>query len=125
MRRDQCRAVYAGDFDEFRKGDAERSTDVFAGAVCVFYDADDRAEYIEVTRDFGVRPILDGVAVLEGKPARVVASIARLDEPVEEDPGCCYTFTLLDLALWRPVADDQGEYRTFITVGVGRPGYFS
>jgi hypothetical protein len=125
MRREECRAAYHGRFDEFLKvPDAERTTDIFAGAVCVFYDADDLAEYIEVSRDRGVRPLLDGVAVLEARPAEVVAALAQHADYVEEEPDCSYTFPRLDLALWRPFVSDDHEGRTFMTVGVGRPGYF-
>jgi hypothetical protein len=128
MTRNECRAAFGGAYREFRKvpGD-DRTTDAFLGAVHVYYDDEDRAEYIEVSRMPGVRPTFDGMAVLEVEPAAAVAVVARHAPFDEDDPelGYSYIFKPLDLSLWRPVDDEnEPEGRTFMTVGVGRAGYY-
>ena len=129
MTRKDCRAAFGDVYEEFRKGpQAERTTDEFLGAVHVFYDDEDRAEYIEVSRVPAVRPIFDGISLLEIEPARAVATVARHAPFDGEDPelGYSYVFKPLDLSLWRPVDDDsEPEGRTFMTVGVGRAGYYA
>ena len=94
----------------------------------VYYDHEDRAEYIEVSRMPGLRPTFHGIAVLEVDPAGAVAAVARHAPFDESDPelGYSYIFKPLDLSLWRPVNDEnEPEGRTFMTVGVGRAGYYA
>ena len=128
--RAECRALAEGGHGgEFLKtADAERTTDELFGAVHVYYDDEDRCEYIEVSRSPDVRPTFDGAPLLELAAAEAVAAIAAHAPFDESDPelGCSYVFTALDLSLWRPVAgDDEPEGRTFMTVGVGRRGYYT
>jgi hypothetical protein len=128
MTRNECRAAFGGTYDEFRKPpDNDRTTDEFLGAVHVYYDDEDRAEYIEVSRMPAVRPRFHGIALLELEPARAVAAVARHAPFDENDPelGYSYIFKPLDLSLWRPVDEEnEPEGRTFMTVGVGRVGYY-
>ena len=129
MSRSECRAAFGGEFEEFRKlADDEHTTDQFLGAVHVYYDDVDRAEYIEVARVPAVRPIFDDLAVLEVEPPRAVTAVERHAPYDQDDPelGYSYIFKQLDLSLWRPVDDEQEpEGETFMTVGVGRPGYYA
>jgi hypothetical protein len=97
-------------------------------AVHVYYDADDRAEYIEVARVSAVRPMFGEVAVLDIEAPRAVAAVARHAPYDQDDPelGFSYVFKQLDLSLWRPTDDDEEpEGHTFMSVGVGRRGYYA
>jgi hypothetical protein len=129
MTRTECRDAFGGAYTEFRKlPDDDRTTDAFLDAVHVYYDDEDRAVYIEVSRAPGVRPTFDGTAVLDVTAARAVAAVARHAPFDKDDPelGYSYIFKPLDLSLWRPVDDDdEPEGRTFMTVGVGRADYYA
>ena len=124
MTRDDCRAAFEGRFEEYVKGpEGERTTDIFAGAVHVFYDEQDRVEYIEISRGSGVSPTFGGIAVLDVDAAAAVAAVERAGPYDADDPelGYSYTFKSLDLALWRPDTED----RTFAAVGIGAHGYYT
>jgi len=129
MTRDDCRAAFEGRFEEYVKGPSDdRTTDIFAGAVHVYYDEQDRAEYIEISRGSGVSPTFGGVALLDVEPATAVAAVERAGPYDPDDPelGYSYTFTTLDLSLWRPVTDEsEPEGRTFATVGIGVHDYYT
>lgn len=129
MTRAQCRSLAGESFSEFFKvPDAERTTDVFFGAMHVYYDDDDQAEFIEVARHADVRAVFSGVSLLDAAAAEAVATVAAHASFDENAPdlGYSYTFKALDLCLWRSVADDdEPEGRTFMAVGVGRRGYYS
>jgi hypothetical protein len=129
MTRAESRAVFGGVSGEFRKeSDGDRTTDELLGAVHVYYDDEDRSEYIEISRSAEVRPVFDGIALLEIAPSEAVASVAAHAPFDADDPelGYSYVFKALDLSLWRPVADDaEPEGRTFMTVGIGRVGYYA
>jgi hypothetical protein len=129
MSRLECRAASGGTHSEFSKTvDAERTTDELFGAVHVYYDDQDRVEYIEIARSADVRATFDGTPLLELAPAEAVAKVAAHAPFDEDDPelGCSYVFKALDLSLWRPVDDeDEPEGRTFMAVGIGRRGYYS
>ena len=111
--------------ETFLKGaDSERLTDAYHdSAFQVFFDADDRVEYVELSSDraFGV---LFADARVFSTPARALVQLLEQHAPYDPDEwelGYTYTFPRLELALWRP---DKSQ-RNFSTVGVGRPGYFS
>ena len=130
MARAECRAVMPEAPRTFRKGPGDGGdTDAFhSSAFQVFYDAEDRVEYIELSRGSEVDPQLDGVSVLEVAADEAVAHVRRLAEFDADDPevGYSYVFPDLDVAFWRPVipeSDDDPDGRTFSTVGVGIHGY--
>ena len=129
MTRNECRAAFGSAHAEFGKlPDGDGTTDEFLGAVHVYYNDEDRAEYIQVSRMPGVRATFDGLAVLEVTPAQAVAAVARHAPFDKDDPelGYSYFFKPLDLSLWRPANDDdEPEGRTFMTVGVGRTDYYA
>ena len=94
MSRSECRAAFGGEFEEFRKlADDEHTTDQFLGAVHVYYDDVDRAEYIEVARVPAVRPIFDDLAVLEVEPSRAVTAVERHAPYDQDDPELGYSYT--------------------------------
>lgn len=105
-------------------------TDAFHDAAFqVFYDRSRRVAYIELSpaEDFEVR--FDGLPVLTLPADEVVGHVLQHAPFDERDPelGYSYVFRTLDLALWRPVLPESAtdeEGRTFLTVGIGRPGYF-
>ena len=130
MARAECRRVMPEAPRTFRKGPGDGGgTDAFhSSAFQVFYDAQDRVEYIELSRGPEVDPQLAGVSVLEVAADEAVAHVRRLAEFDADDPevGYSYVFPDLDVALWRPVipeSDDDPDGRTFSTVGVGISGY--
>ena len=129
MTRAECRGVMPEAPRAFRKGPGGGETDAFhSSAFQVFYDADDRVEYIELSRGRDVEPQIDGLSVLEVAADDAVAHVRRLGEFDADDPevGYSYVFPDLDVALWRPVIpedEDDPDGRTFSTVGVGIHGY--
>ncbi|BDI33597.1 hypothetical protein CCAX7_56480 [Capsulimonas corticalis] len=97
----------------------------------VFFDADNRVEFIELRNS--VSAVYKGFSVLETKATSVVNSVSK-DAPYDEsDPklGYRYTFPDLEMRLWRNhIAKEQydpddysGIY--FLTMGLGKPGYYS
>ena len=82
-----------------------------------------------MTRDTQTRSwLVPDVTVLEIAPAEAVTTVAAHAPFDPDDPelGHSYVFKALDLSLWRPVDDeDEPEGRTFMTVGIGRRGYYS
>ena len=70
----------------------------------------------------------DGTAVLQLHAAEAVEFMSARAPFNSEDPelGFGYEFPSLEMAIWRPNDDaTTPEGRTFATIGVGRPGYFS
>ncbi len=97
----------------------------------VFFDRDNKVEYIEVSRYEPLRVTYKGTNVFETKANDLVQTISS-DAPFDpDDPelGYSYTFPQLELALWRPIVpkDDNhnSQHHYFSTMGVGQPGYFS
>ncbi len=111
----------------FGKGPGDTPVDAWHEfALQVFYDADDRVEYVEVSRDADVVAVLFGQPVLSMPVCAVVELVGQHAPHDPEDPGLpeCWTFPDLDLSLWRPHDGEEHE-GCFATVGAGCPGYFA
>ena len=89
----------------------------------VFYDADDRVEYIEVERDEARQALLYDEPVLLLPADRALAHVWRHghDQPEGDQLPYAHVFPALDLALWRP-HDGEGGTGCFASLGVARRG---
>lgn len=130
MTRDEVRAVMSEEPKAFSKTpNAERLTDGFRDlSVQVFYDSDDRSEYIELSRCSSIHPELDGLSIFNIPAMDLVKQLAReadFDLDSENDPTDV-VFPDLSLSLWRPSGDDPDDpdSRFFMTVGIGRAAYY-
>ena len=111
----------------FGKGPGETPSDAWHDfAVQVFYDADDRVEYVEIERGEEVRAVLFGQPVLELPCAAAIELVERhaRHDPEDRDLPDGWTFPDLDVSLWRP-HDGQEDAGCFAALGVGRRGYFA
>jgi len=99
-----------------------------SSAFQVFFDGSDRVEFVELSRSDEIEARYDGVPVL-ALPAWEAIEYMTTKAPFNpDDPelGFSYEFPSLETAIWRPEDDDEEpEGRTFMTIGVGRLGYFS
>lgn len=108
----------------FGRGPAENPVDAWDDfALQVFYDADDRVEYIEVERDDALQPVLFGEAVLTLSVHQALAHVCRHgdDQPEGDELPYAYVFPALDLVLWRPHAGEE-DVGCFASLGVARQG---
>lgn len=99
--------------------------------VQIFFDADNQVEFIELSKS--VTAVYHGFSVLGTIANNAIAEIAK-DTPYDvSDPelGRRYVFPSLEMSFWRHAipkpSDDSLEYagREFLTVGIGKRGYFS
>lgn len=108
----------------FGRGPGESPVDAWHDFVLqVFYDEDDRVEYVEVERDERVRGVLYGEAVLALPVDRALAHVCRHghDQPETAQLPYAHVFGALDLALWRP-HDGEEDTGCFASLGVARRG---
>ncbi len=132
MTRAECRAAMPGPPNVFRKGaDDAVSTDAWHdNSFQVFYDANERVEFIELSEAPAIESLFDGVAVLRVPADEAVRHIERFAafDPSDPELPYSYVFSALDLALWRPTLPEDEhdpDGRTFSTVAVGVRGYFA
>ncbi len=137
MSRQQVREALGVPVTEFRKTLSDAClTDAFLDSTFqVFYDKDDRAEFIELSRGGPVAVLWEGVSVFEERAddlAVRVSQVADLD-PDQPEQGYAFVFPKLELSLWRQCMPEAGEDADeedeelgayFDTIGVGRRGYF-
>ena len=106
----------------FGRGAGESPVDAWHDfALQVFYDGDDRVEYIEVERDEELEAVLYGEAVLALPVDRALAHVCRHghDQPDRTRLPYADVFAALDLALWRP-HDGEEDVGCFASLGVAR-----
>ncbi len=112
---------------QYKKFQAETLTDCFYdNQLQIYYDGHDLVEYIEINGPGDLGAIFEGVDLLSVAADEALEHVRRVAQvnPLGHEIPYAYDFPRIDLALWRPVVDDL-EGRTFRSVGVGRPGYFS
>jgi hypothetical protein len=106
-------------------------TDAFHGAgFQVFYAGEEpHVEYIELSRDTGLRALFHEVDVFTVPAEEVAETISRLApyDPKWPEFPYAYIFRSLQLSLWRPTlpsspSDEEGRY--FSTIGIGVNGYY-
>jgi hypothetical protein len=127
--RTECRAAMPHPPVTFAKAAGATLTDAFHGnAFQVFYDDDDRAEYIELSRSEVYRALINDLDAHRTPADDLTALLSRAApfDPDNPELGYSYVFPALDLALWRPTlqAGPSGAGDTFATIGIGQPGYF-
>ncbi len=132
MSRTESRAVMAAggqEPDPFRKtAESTQETDAYhRSAFQVFFDDAGYVEYVELSRgERSCVPLYRGHRILT-LPADAALAVLAADapfDPTDEQVPYSYTFPALELAVWRPALSGR-DGRTFATIGVGRPGYFS
>ncbi len=131
MTRDEVRAIMGVEPDAFAKiPNAKQLTDSFHDScVQVFYDPDDRAEYIELSRAPSIDPEFEGLHIFNTPATELVLRLGS-ETVFDSDPDLNpteVTFPDLSMSLWRPCGDvtDDLDSKYFMTVGIGRPGYYS
>ena len=131
MSRAQSRCAMGLTPDPFQKGSSPILTDAYHDAAFqVFFDADDKVEYIELSSHGPFVVTFKAVLVFELPAEDLVAFIAK-DTPFDPDDwelGYSYIFPELELSLWRPTlpeSDQDEDSRYFRTIGIGRRGYYS
>jgi hypothetical protein len=117
----------------FRKGADSSSLSEAYHESCfqVFYDEDDRVEYIEVSSGGAAFvTVYGGKDVFETRASDLVDLVSKEAPFDSEHPelGYSYIFPRLELSLWRPAMpedeqDPEGQY--FSTIGIGKRGYYS
>ncbi|HYW13183.1 MAG TPA: hypothetical protein VE871_14580 [Longimicrobium sp.] len=94
----------------------------------VFFDDADRVEYIELSHGGPFIARYESVDVFATDAEPLVELVRQRAAYDENDPelGYSYIFPALQLSVWRSVVpdDDDDEGRRFMTIGVGKPGYF-
>lgn len=124
MTRAEVRAAMPAVPTAFGRGTGESPVDAWHDFVLqVFYDGDDRVEYIEVERDDALQAVLYGKAILALAVDRALAHVRRHggDEPRRDELPYAYVFGELDLALWRPHAGEE-DAGCFASLGIARDG---
>jgi len=97
----------------------------------LFFDENDRVEYIELSKSPDLFVDYKGIDVFALRAEDLVTLISRNApfDPNDPELGYSYVFPLLEMSLWRPTIpepeDANPEWTTFATVGVGRKGYYS
>jgi hypothetical protein len=126
MARDAVRAAMLA-VGQSHVADTHAARDLFhRNSFQVFYDEDEIAEYIELSRSTDFLAIFQGERILElptDDAVRFVAQFASYST-TDRELGWSYVFPALDLSLWRPVIEGD-EGRSFATVGIGRVGYYA
>lgn len=114
--REVVRRKLGGEFVEFRKSsDDENFTDAFNDkGLHLYYDSDDRLEFIEVSSPANV--CFEGIEFLDRDIIDVVSDMTRLGLKVEESDET-YIFPQAGLSLFVP--DEYVE-----TVSIFRKGYY-
>jgi len=130
MMRDDVRRVMAEPPLSFKKGthwvDAYRLSTV----QIFFADDEQHIEYIEISANEQILVLYRGVDVFTTPADTLIDLISQQGAFDPNDPqlGYSYIFPALELSLWRPGLPDQAgddAYRCFITLGIGRVGYYS
>ena len=139
MNRQQVRDALSVPVVSFKKtSTSAAATDAFLEhAFQVFYDENDRAEFIELSSGGPFTALYKGISVFETKADDLVALVSQ-DASVDlNDPelGYSFVFPALELSLWRgslPETDEDEEYEDeenaglfFDTIGIGKRGYHS
>ncbi|MEZ4687110.1 MAG: hypothetical protein R3B47_13895 [Bacteroidia bacterium] len=100
------------------------------GGLQVFYDLDDKVEFIEMLRGAGLSAITQGIDVFAHTAKDVLKIITKISEYNQDDleVGYSYVFPDLELSLWRPnipKSDLEEDGKYFSTIGIGVQGYYS
>jgi len=132
MTRSQARAVMPGEPRPTRKYGGSVIDTWHASAFQVFYDDDEKVEFIELSRG-EFQAVLYGVDVFRSKAAALVQHLDKkhhYDRSQTED-GHSFVFPDPELALWRQAVPEPGEPEEgdnggrFDTLGIGIRGYYS
>lgn len=93
----------------------------------VFFDAENRVEYIELAPESSFVAFYKGVRVHETLDPELLGVIEKDAEFDEDDSeiGYSYISPSLELSVWRPMLPDEGENGCFATIGIGKRGYYS
>jgi hypothetical protein len=132
MTRAESRAAMGLPVQSLGTGQAAR--DLYLDATFqVSFDEAGRVEYIELSHGGPFIARYDSADVFATDADTLVGLIRRQAAYDEDDPECGYSyiFPALQLSVWRPVMpedededEDDEEGRRFLTIGIGKPGYY-
>ena len=96
----------------------------------VFFDANERVEFIELCKERWFGCTLFGLPILRTPASDVISELSSrfAFDPTRREFGYMFIFTRIELGLWRPVipkSDKDRSGRFFATVGIGVSGYYS
>ena len=102
----------------------------YDNAFQVFFDSEDRVEYIELSKNSIFTAFYKGINVHETEGDALVDIVEKDADFDENNPelGYSFIFPTLELSVWRPtVPEDENdeEGRFFSTIGIGTKGYYS
>jgi hypothetical protein len=132
MTRAESREHMAAKPVSFKKAPNMPDVDAYHGnAFQLFFDENDRVEYIELSKSPDLSVNYKGSDVFGLSANDLVALVSR-DAPFDPNAreiGYSYIFPLLEMSVWRPTIpepeDVNPEWTTFAAVGVGRKGDYS
>lgn len=142
MSRQETRDAIDAPVVSFEKGPLSASpTDAFLeNAFQVFYDKDDRAEFIEVSRNGPFMVLYQGISVFETTADEFLEAVSRDTNYDKDRPeqGYSFVFPEVGLSLWRqslPEDEEDDEYDMdgedyekpgtyFDTIGIGTSGHY-
>ena len=135
MSRDDSRVAMGLLLQSFNDDVSELANDAYIldegrSGFYVFFDADDRVEYIELS---GVSNAVYKETLIFSTLAEQLTEIISRDadyDPDDPELGYAYTYPQLELALWRSAkpdidSDNIEEGKFFAIIGIGKAGYFS
>jgi hypothetical protein len=130
MTRHEARSAMNSPFESYLKSlDDISLADAFhESCFQVFYDENDRVEYIELSKG-GVKALYKGISVFEEEAVEVLGMVHQDAAYDGNDPevGYGYIFPALEMSLGRMCRpeDDINESRYICTIGIGKQGYYS
>jgi len=143
MSRQETRDALDAPVVSFKKGPSSESlVDAFLeNAFQVFYDKDDRVEFIELSRNGPFTALYHGISVFDTTADELLEAVSRDTDSDKDRPeqGYSFVFPKAELSLWRqslPEDEEDDEYDIdgeeyekpgtyFDTIGIGTSGYYS
>lgn len=128
MTRDESReAMGAQSMPSALRGEKDLYYD---NAFQVFFDSEDRVEYIELSRNSIFTAFYKGINVHETEVDALLDIVEEDADFDENNPELGYSFIFpeLELSVWRPIIPEDEtveEGRCFSTIGIGINGYYS
>lgn len=96
----------------------------FQNAFQVFYAADGKVEFVEVSGGAGIEVIWFGTPIFGTAAGPLIERLHEQSAFISDDGGYSFIAQGLDVALWRPVVEGpEGTY--FATFGLGASGYYA
>jgi hypothetical protein len=132
MSRDEARSAMALPVQSFKKTESSTAlTDAYLDSCFqVFFDNEERVEYVELSHCKSFITLYNGINVFATKAEDLIEFISKTApyDANRRELGYSYVFPALELSVWRSTMPEDGEDeegRFFMTIGVGKSGYYS